>query len=141
MTDLAGVETRCERKGRFLGYRGRELPLPLRWQSWNAYRGDQLVGSLTLSFGPADAFDWHEADYQGPFFTPGPQVALLCGTEPVALLQCVFIHPLLRGGSLWHRYTAVLRALDRPVYAAFANERLARRFQALYPASTGGAPR
>jgi hypothetical protein len=141
MGDLAGVETRCERDGWFLGYRGRELPLPHRWQSWNAYRGDELVGSLTVSLGPADAFDWHEADYQGPFFAPGPRVAMLGGPEPVAVLQCVFIHPLLRGGGLWHHYATVLRTLDRPVYAAFANERLAQRFRSRYPAPGRGEPR
>jgi hypothetical protein len=124
------VELRLERAGQFLGYRGAALSLPRNWRAWNAYQADRLVGSLALALGPAGAFDWNEANYEGPFFAPGARPKQWSPDTQLARLECVYIAPCLRGGELWRRYLAILEGLRLPVYAAFANPRLRTRFHA-----------
>ena len=126
---VAAIELVREQAGCFLGYRGAPLSLPSGWEAWNAYRSGSLVASLTLSSGPAGSFDWAEADYEGPFFAPGPSPSALNSAAVVARMECVYIAPSLRGGELWQGYKMILAELGLPVYAAFANARLAERFR------------
>lgn len=90
------------------------------------FSGRQLVASLAVSTGQPDHVDWGEADYRGPFFhdeRPG---------GAIAVLQCVYIHPVLRGSGLWLEFEQLLAELRRPVYATFANERLGERFRRMH---------
>jgi hypothetical protein len=132
MSSVAAIELVCEQAGSFLGYRGALLALPSGWEAWNAYRTRALVGSLAVSRGSAESFDWAEADYEGPFFAPGSSPSLLDPAAPVARMECVYIAPGLRGGELWTRYAAILAGLGLPVYATFANPRLGERFRAAH---------
>ena len=125
-------ELRLEQTGRFLSYRGSPRPLPPGWSTWNAYKAGTLVGSLALASGPARQFNWDEADYEGPFFSPGPPPALLYSDVVVVRLECVYIVPSQRGGELWRRYADLLAALHLPVYLAFANAHLRDRLQAAH---------
>ncbi len=129
---IAPFELRLEQTGRFLGYRGSPRPLPPGWETWNAYQAGTLVGSLALASGPAGQFNWDEADYEGPFFSPGATPALLAPAAVVARMECVYIAPSQRGGELWHRYTDILTALHLPVYLTFANSHLRDRLQAAH---------
>lgn len=123
----SNLEIVCSDSENFLGYRGRPLPLPEGWRTWNAVASDgRLVGSLTVSVGPADHIDWEEADYDGPFFRDD-------GTgELIAAFHCVWIDPKLRSSGLWQQYEEILGSLGLPVYATFANERLRDRFMRLH---------
>lgn len=129
---FTAIELVREQAGRFLGYRGALLALPSGWEAWNAYRANALVGSLAVSRGSAGSFDWAEADYEGPFFSPGSSPSVLDPAALVARMECVYIAPGLRGGELWTRYAAILGGLGLPVYAAFTNPRLGERFRAAH---------
>jgi hypothetical protein len=132
MSGVAAIEVVREQAGSFLGYQGAPLALPSGWEAWNAYRTRALVGSLAVSRGSAESFDWAEAEYEGPFFAPGSSPSRLDPAAPVARMECVFIAPGLRGGDLWTRYAAILSGLGLPVYATFANPRLGERFRAAH---------